>query len=129
MYISGLAPAKIKEPTFAPGPLLHGNIDCAAIAAVGEVSHRLGSQWFRGAHQSCMHGTGYRLQKAWGMQPTYLCKYLYVPVLPGIGHSRTSSPTMCLAGGTRVTKPVAFGGHVPKGGNGRIRFATPITSR
>lgn len=37
MYISGLAPAKIKEPTFAPGPLLHGNIDCAAIAAVGEV--------------------------------------------------------------------------------------------
>ena len=46
IYISGLAPAKVKEPTFAPGPLLHGNIDCAAIAAVGEVLRR--------PHTSCM---------------------------------------------------------------------------
>lgn len=34
-----------------------------------------------------------------------------------------------IAGGTRVTKSVAFGGHVPKATNGRTRFATPITSR
>jgi hypothetical protein len=50
-------------------------------------------------------------------------------VVPCIGHSRTSSRIMCLAGGTRVTKPVAFWGHVPKATGGRIRFATPITSR
>ena len=116
MYISGLAPAKIKEPTFAPGPLLHGNIDCAAIAAGGEV------------FTSAAHKSWKRLSRA--HSAVHLAKLCVRPdVPPCVAYNHASSRAVCLTGGTRVTKPVAFGGHVQKPAGGRIRFATPITSR